>query len=91
MDIFIAKEDTLGAMEGHKVVVKLLDGQKVVNAEGEVTQILGHKNDPGVDIFSIIHKHGLPLNSLKKLWIKQMQFQIKSLKRILESRRDLTK
>ena len=24
-------------------------------------QILGHKNDPGVDILSIIHKHGLPL------------------------------
>ena len=31
------------------------------SAEGEVIQILGHKNDPGVDILSIIHKHGLPL------------------------------
>ena len=24
-------------------------------------KFLGHKNDPGVDILSIIHKHGLPL------------------------------
>ena len=48
-------------MEGHKVVVELTiypEGRK--SAEGEVIQILGHKNDPGVDILSIIHKHGLP-------------------------------
>ncbi|BBP92331.1 hypothetical protein BsIDN1_59490 [Bacillus safensis] len=31
-----------------------------MSAEGEVTEILGHKNDPGIDILSIIHKHGLP-------------------------------
>ena len=27
-----------------------------------VTQILGHKNDPGVDILSIIHKHGIEVD-----------------------------
>ena len=27
-----------------------------------VTQILGHKNDPGVDILSIIHKHGIAID-----------------------------
>ena len=51
-----------GAVEGHKVVVKLTtypEGRK--SAEGEVINILGHKNDPGVDILSVIHKHGLPL------------------------------
>jgi ribonuclease R len=31
-----------------------------MNAEGKVVQILGHKNDPGIDIISVIHKHGLP-------------------------------
>ena len=31
-----------------------------MSAEGEVIEILGHKNDPGVDILSVIHKHGLP-------------------------------
>lgn len=61
-DIFIPKSASKGAIEGHKVVVKLVaypEGGK--SAEGEVIEILGHKNDPGVDILSIIHKHGLPL------------------------------
>jgi ribonuclease R len=61
-DIFIPKAASKGAVEGHKVVVKLTsypEGRK--SAEGEVITILGHKNDPGVDILSIIHKHGLPM------------------------------
>lgn len=60
-DIFIPKAASNGAVEGHKVVVKLTvypEGR--MSAEGEVIQILGHKNDPGVDILSVIHKHGLP-------------------------------
>ena len=60
-DIFIAAEAKNGAVEGHKVVVKLIkypEGR--MNAEGEIVDILGHKNDPGVDILSIIHKHQLP-------------------------------
>ncbi|NRD76474.1 ribonuclease R [Bacillus sp. BRMEA1] len=61
-DIFVPKAASKGAVEGHKVVVKLTsypEGRK--SAEGEVITILGHKNDPGVDILSIIHKHGLPM------------------------------
>ena len=60
-DVFIPKNANAGAVEGHKVVVHLTsypEGHK--NAEGEVVRILGHKNDPGVDILSVIHKHGLP-------------------------------
>ena len=61
-DIFIPKAASKGAVEGHKVVVHLTtypEGRK--SAEGEIVEILGHKNDPGVDILSVIHKHGLPL------------------------------
>lgn len=60
-DIFIPKKASNGAIEGHKVVVNLTtypEGR--MSAEGEVIAILGHKNDPGVDILSVIHKHGLP-------------------------------
>ncbi|HHY72321.1 MAG TPA: ribonuclease R [Bacillus bacterium] len=60
-DIFIANEFKNGAVEGHKVIVKLTkypEGR--MNAEGEIIEILGHKNDPGIDILSIIHKHQLP-------------------------------
>ncbi|WP_419151638.1 ribonuclease R [Aeribacillus alveayuensis] len=60
-DIFIPKDKTNGAVEGHKVVVRLTtypEGR--LSAEGEIIKILGHKNDPGVDILSIIHNYGLP-------------------------------
>ncbi|TLS35330.1 ribonuclease R [Pseudalkalibacillus caeni] len=60
-DIFIPKSAANGAAEGHKVVVEITkypEGR--MSAEGEITEILGHKNDPGVDILSIIYKHGLP-------------------------------
>ncbi|WP_456277733.1 ribonuclease R [Bacillus sp. AK128] len=60
-DIFIPKEASQGAVDGHKVVVRLVtypEGR--MSAEGEVIHILGHKNDPGIDILSVIHKYGLP-------------------------------
>lgn len=61
-DIFIPKHAANGAVEGHKVVVRLTSyPEGRMSAEGEVVRILGHKNDPGVDILSIIYKHGLPL------------------------------
>ncbi|TFE03853.1 ribonuclease R [Jeotgalibacillus salarius] len=61
-DIFVPKNASKGAVEGHKVIVEITaypDGRN--SAEGEVIQILGHKNDPGVDILSIIHKHGITI------------------------------
>lgn len=60
-DIFIPKGKTLHAADGHKVVVKITkypEGR--MSAEGEVVEILGHKNDPGIDILSVIYKYGLP-------------------------------
>lgn len=61
-DIFVPKSASMGAVDGHKVVVKITSyPQDRLSAEGEVIQILGHKNDPGVDILSVIHKHHLPL------------------------------
>lgn len=61
-DILIPKEKFNGAVSGQKVVVHLVqypDGRKAA-AEGEIIEILGHKDDPGVDILSIIRKHKLP-------------------------------
>lgn len=61
MDIFVAKDDTLGAVDGHKVVVEITDWpDDIKSATGVITKILGHKNDPGVDILSIIYKHDIP-------------------------------
>lgn len=62
-DIFIPKGSTSGAVDGHKVIVRITkypEGRK--SAEGEIIQILGHKNDPGIDIISIIYKHGITID-----------------------------
>lgn len=57
--IEIDKEFTLGAVEGHKVLVKIGKKLKGNNYKGQVIKILGHKNDPGVDILSIVNKLGI--------------------------------
>ena len=61
VDIFIPEDMDMGAVSGHKVVVKLTSyGSARKNPEGRVIQILGHANDPGVDILSIVKAYGLP-------------------------------
>lgn len=60
-DVFISFNNTKNAQSGDKVVVKIIkwpDGDK--KAEGKVIEVLGNKNDPGVDILSVIYKYGLP-------------------------------
>ncbi len=60
-DIYIAKSDSKGAVTGHKVVVEITDyGIGERNPEGRIIEIIGHINDPGVDIISIIKAYGLP-------------------------------
>ena len=60
LNIEIDKKHTLGAQEGHKVLVKVTNKLKENNYKGEVIKILGHKNDPGVDILSITNEMGIP-------------------------------
>lgn len=60
-DIYIPKAESKGAVTGHKVVVEITDyGSDNHNPEGRVIEILGHVNDPGVDILSVIKAYGLP-------------------------------
>lgn len=62
-DIFIPRNAANAAVGGHKVIVKITKyPEDRKSAEGEVTQILGHKNDPGIDIISIIYKHGIKID-----------------------------
>lgn len=60
-DIYVAQKNSLGAMHGHKVVVKLTSyGSKDRKPEGKVIEIIGHINDPGVDILSIVKGYDIP-------------------------------
>lgn len=54
-DIFIQKEHTKGAVDGHKVYVKITDyGTKKKNPQGRVVEILGHVDDPHTDMKSVL-------------------------------------
>ena len=60
LDIEIPRDKALNAVDGHKVVVEL--DKKINNSgryEGKVVEIIGHINDPGVDILSIIYKYNI--------------------------------
>ena len=61
-DIFIPQGCDGGAVTGHKVIVKIKDYGNGFDKkpEGVITNILGHVNDPGVDILSIVKAYGLP-------------------------------
>ena len=56
LDIEIPKKKNMGAVDGHKVVVAI-DSISKNKCIGRVVKILGHKNDPGVDILSIVEKY----------------------------------
>lgn len=67
-DIFVPKERSRGAMSGHKVVVEITDyGTNKRSPEGKVVEILGHINDPGVDIMSIVRGYELPVEFSEKI------------------------
>ena len=59
IQVTIDKKKTLGAMNGHKVLVKITNKLNDNNYKGEILKILGHKNDPGVDILSISTKYNI--------------------------------
>ncbi|MCD8222122.1 MAG: ribonuclease R [Clostridiales bacterium] len=60
-DLFIPQGKDLGAVNGHKVVARITEyGSERRNPQGEIIEILGHVNDPGVDILSIVRAYGLP-------------------------------
>ncbi len=61
-DIYVPGERSKGAVTGHKVVIELTDyGDRRRKPEGKVVEILGHKNDPGVDILSIVKGFDIPM------------------------------
>ena len=72
-DIFIPQERSKGAVSGHKVVVEITDyGKNGKKPEGKVVEIIGHINDPGTDIMSIVKGYDLPVEFSQKI-MKQVE------------------
>lgn len=60
-DIYVMKNQTLGARDGDKVVVLITKyAEERRNPEGKVVEILGQVGMPGVDILSVIRSYNLP-------------------------------
>ncbi|MEQ6377781.1 ribonuclease R [Bacillaceae bacterium S4-13-56] len=89
-DIFIPKENNIGAVDGHKVIVEITkypEGR--MSAEGKIVDILGHKNDPGIDILSIIYKYGIPIEFPSEVMEQANQVPDHIREEEIENRRDL--
>lgn len=59
IDLVIRKETLKNCVPGHKVVVRLVKELGPKRYLTDVVRILGHKDDPGVDILSIAYKFGI--------------------------------
>jgi ribonuclease R len=67
-DIFIPKEEMGEVKEGDKVVCEIIkwpDARR--NPEGKIIEIIGHRDDVGVDILSIMRKYNLTVDFPKKV------------------------
>lgn len=90
LNIEVLREYSMNAVDGHKVVVSLLEKlDKHGRYSGEVLEILGHKNDPGVDILSIVRKYNIEVEFPDdvKEQLKSIPFVVSE--KDIEGRRDL--
>lgn len=55
-----------GAMPGHKVVVEIKTFKPQI--KGDIVKIIGHRNDPGIDILSIVHAHDVDIEFPKEVY-----------------------
>ncbi len=89
VDIFVPKERSKGAVTGHKVVVELTSyGDNKHKPEGKIIEILGHVNDPGVDILSIVKGFDLPVEFPEKALNQAQRVSKEVSEKDREGRRD---
>lgn len=66
-EVEIDLEDGLKPVDGHKVIVELTEyATGNTGARGVVKSIIGHRNDPGVDIYRLFINMVFRLASLKR-------------------------
>ncbi len=89
-DIYIPKSEINNAKDGYKVVAKITKWPEPRrNPEGKIIEVLGHKDDIGTDIVSIIRKHKLPENFPKKVLREADSIPETVLEEEISKRRDL--
>ena len=67
-DIFIQRENFLGAKDQDKVVVEVRDyGTRKRSPEGKIIQVLGSLDEKGIDVLSVAKSCGLPMEFPEKV------------------------
>ena len=90
LNIEVPRELSLNAVDGHKVIVELVKHlNNNLKYEGKVVKIIGHKNDPGVDIMSIIYKYNINTVFPDEVKEEVSQMPMEVLPSDLKGRRDL--
>ena len=90
LNIEIPKDASMNAVDGHKVLVELTKHlNNNLKYEGKVIEIIGHKNDPGVDIMSIIKKYNISTEFSDKVKEEVSKMPMEVLESDLKGRRDL--
>ena len=86
----IKKESLIHCVPGHKVVIRLLKELGKKKYLASVIKILGHKDDPGVDILSIAYKYGIETEFNEQV-IKELEtIPVEVKESELQNRVDLT-
>jgi ribonuclease R len=62
-DIFIPERRGKKAINGDKVVTQIVSWSDAgKNPEGEILEILGNENEPGIDILSVLKEYDIPMD-----------------------------
>ena len=88
--IVITKESCKNAVDGHIVVVNYLKDIDKDTILGEITTIIGHKNDVGVDVEAIIYKHGFAPKFLDEVIEEANELPDEVSEEELKGRKDFT-
>ena len=88
--IEIEKESAFNVVEGHKVQAKIIKEQTKNRYLARILTVIGHKDDPGVDILSIAYKYGIypEFNAEVEEELKNIPDHVEDSE--LKGRRDLT-
>lgn len=90
IELVLKKESLVNCVPGHKVVIRLVKELGKKKYLAEVKRILGHKDDPGVDILSIAYKYGIETEFSKEVESELDNIPTEVREEELKGRTDLT-
>ena len=89
MEIILDNKDLDDLVDGHKIQVSIVKEMGKYKYLGEVVKIIGHKNDPGVDILSIVHKYNIDIDFPDEVKEEVKELPMSVLEEDLVGRKDL--